>query len=399
MFLIVSALAPVMHAQDWPQLRGPNRDGVYTGHGRVPAQQLWKKNIGQGFAAPSVAQGKLIVFHRDGNKELVEAWNPTTGARIWSYGYATSYRDDFGFDEGPRAAPTIDNGKVYTFGAEGQLHCVNLADGKKVWSEDTHARFRVRKGYFGAAGAPIVEGGKVLLNAGGPDAGIVAFDANNGKLLYQVTSDEAGYSSPIAATLGGLRRVLFLTRAGLVDVDPASGKVRHQMPWRARSQASVNAALPVATGDILFLSASYGTGGIALDVKGTNYRKLWSNDDSLSSHYSTAVHLDGVLYGFHGRQEEGQQLRAVDLRTGKILWSTDGLRAGTVTLAGDTLFVLRETGELLTAKADPKQFRPSGKYQLLDGVVRAYPALADGRLFLRNETAITAYRLQGTETK
>ncbi|MBL8177264.1 MAG: PQQ-binding-like beta-propeller repeat protein [Bryobacterales bacterium] len=394
MILIVCAAVCSMQAQDWPQLRGPNRDGSYAGPGRVPVAQLWKKGIGQGFAAPSVAQGKLIVFHRDGNKELVEAWNPANGAKIWSYGYATAYRDDFGFDEGPRAAPTIDNGKVYTFGAEGQLHCVNLADGKRIWSEDTHRRFRVRKGYFGAASAPIVENGKVLVNIGGPEAGIVAFDAQTGKPAYQITSDEAGYSSPVAAMVGGLRRVLFLTRAGLVDVDAAEGKARHQMPWRSRSQASVNAAMPVAAGDTVFLSASYGTGAIALDVKGGSYTKLWSNDDSLSCHYATPVHVNGVLYGFHGRQEEGQEFRAVELRTGKVLWSTGGLRAGTVTLAGDTLLVLRENGELITAKADPKQFRPAGKYQLLDGVVRAYPAIADGRLILRNETHMTAYRLQ-----
>ncbi|MBS1824814.1 MAG: PQQ-binding-like beta-propeller repeat protein [Acidobacteria bacterium] len=394
MFLIVCVACRWLQAQDWPQLRGPNRDGVYSGAGRAPAGQLWKKSIGAGFAAPSAAQGKLIVFYRDGGKELVEAWNPATGAKIWSYGYSTSYRDDFGFDEGPRAAPAIEGGKVYTFGAEGQLHCVNLADGKKVWSEDTHAKFRVRKGFFGAASGPIVEGGKVLVNVGGPDAGIVAFDANSGKTLWQVTNDEAGYSSPVAAMLGGLRRVLFLTRAGLVDVDAAAGKARHQLPWRARSQASVNAAMPVVAGDVLFLSASYGTGAIALEVKGTSYRKLWSNDDSLSCHYSTPVHLNGVLYGFHGRQEEGQQLRAVELRTGKVLWSVDGMRAGTVTLAGDTLLVLREDGELVTAKADPKQFQATGKYRLLDGVVRAYPAVADGRIFLRNESAITAFRLQ-----
>lgn len=394
MFLIVCMLSTGLQGQDWPQLRGPNRDGIYGGAGRTPAGQVWKKSIGQGFAAPAVAQGKLVVFHREGSKELVEAWNPATGAKIWSYSYSTAYRDDFGFDEGPRAAPTIDNGRVYTFGAEGQLHCVNLADGKKIWSEDTHTRFRVRKGFFGAAGAPLVEEGKVLLNVGGPDAGIVAFDQNNGKLLWQVTNDEAGYSSPVVAMLGGLRRALFLTRAGLVDVDVAAGKVRHQMPWRSRSMASVNAAMPVVVGDVLFLSASYGTGAIALEVKGTSYKKLWSNDDTLSSHYATAVALGGVLYGFHGRQEEGQQLRAVDLRTGKVLWSVDGMRAGTVTLAGDTLLVLKENGELVTAKADPKQFRALGKFPLLSGVVRAYPALADGRIFLRNEDTIACYRLQ-----
>jgi outer membrane protein assembly factor BamB len=224
MLMIVCAATGVMHAQDWPQLLGPQRNGVYSGSGRTPAGQLWKKNIGAGFAAPVVAQGKLIVFFRDGNKEFVEAWNPASGAKIWSYSYPTSYRDDFGFDEGPRSAPTVDEGRVYTFGAEGQLHCVNLADGKRVWSEDTHARFQVRKGFFGAAGSPVVDGSIVMANIGGKNAGIVGFDKATGKVLWSASDDEASYSSGLVTTAGGLKRALFLTRAGLVDLDPSNGK-------------------------------------------------------------------------------------------------------------------------------------------------------------------------------
>lgn len=381
-------------AQDWPQLLGPARNGVYSGAGKTPAGQLWKKPIGAGFAGPVVAQGKLILFYRQGAQEVVEAWNPTTGAKIWTYAYPTAYRDDFGFDEGPRSAPTVEGGRVYTFGAEGQLHCVNLADGKKVWSEDTHARFKVRKGFFGAAGAPLVDGDRVLINVGGPGAGIVAFDKATGKLLWSATDDPASYSSAVAATIGGLRRALFLTRTGLVDIDPATGKVNHSMRWRSRSEASVNAATPVVAGDVVFLSSSYGTGAVALEVKAGKYQQLWSSDDALSNHYSTSVLRNGYLYGFHGRQEEGQELRCVELRTGKVQWSVNGMRAGTVALAGDSLLVLRENGELVVGTADPKQFRVLSKHALLGGVVRAYPAFADGRIFLRSESEIAAYKLQ-----
>ncbi|MBI3679355.1 MAG: PQQ-like beta-propeller repeat protein [Acidobacteria bacterium] len=413
MFLIVS---PRACPQDWPQLLGPQRNGVYAGPGRKPA--------GQGFSGPVVAQGKLIVFHRLRNQETVEAWNPATGAKLWSYAYPTAYRDDFGFDEGPRAAPLVEDGRVYTFGAEGQLHCVNLADGKKVWSEDTHSRFRVRKGFFGAAASPVIDGNVLLANIGGPGAGIVAFDKITGKMLWTATGEEASYSSPLVATLGGLRRALFLTRAGLVDLDPVTGRVRHTMPWRSRSQASVNAATPVVAGDVLFLSASYSTGAIALEVKGAQYRKLWSSDEALSNHYATSVHRDGYLYGFHGRQEEGQQLRSVELRTGKVKWDVPGYGAGTVTLAGDLLLVLRQNGELVVGSADPREFRvesrsallrnslaqragPTGsrrvphRYggrpglcELLSGTVRAYPAFSDGRIFLRNEDTMACYRLE-----
>jgi outer membrane protein assembly factor BamB len=392
MLLIVS-FAPAA-AQDWPQLLGPARNGVYTGPGRNPAGLEWKKPVGAGFAAPVVAEGKLIVFHRQKDKELVEARNPATGAVLWTYAYTTGYRDDFGFDEGPRSAPTADGGRVYTFGAEGQLHCINLADGKRIWSEDTHARFKVRKGYFGAAGAPLVDEARVLMNIGGPQAGIVAFDRNNGKVLWTATDDPAGYSSPILATLGGLKRALFLTRTGLVDIEPASGKVRYKMRWRSRSDASVNAATPVVAGDVLFLSSSYGTGAVAFEVNGSEYRQLWASDDALSNHYATSVHKDGYLYGFHGRQEQGQQLRCVELRTGKVKWSVDGLRAGTVTLAGGHLLVLRENGELVVGSADPIRFQVESRHQLLDGVVRAYPAWSGGRLYLRNEDTLACYRLK-----
>jgi outer membrane protein assembly factor BamB len=393
MLMIVCAATGVAHAQDWPQLLGPQRNGIYSGTGRTPAGQLWKKSIGAGFAAPVVAQGKLVVFFRDGNKEFVEAWNPASGAKIWSYSYPTSYRDDFGFDEGPRSAPTVDEGRIYTFGAEGQLHCVNLADGKKVWSEDTHARFQVRKGFFGAAGSPVVDQNTVMANVGGKNSGIVGFEKTTGKVLWTATGDEASYSSGLVTTAGGLRRALFLTRAGLVDLDPSNGKVRHQMPWRSRSQASVNAATPLVAGDIVFLSSSYATGAIALEVKAGQYKKLWSGDDTMSNHYSTSVHLDGFLYGFHGRQEEGQQLRCVELRSGKVKWTADGLGAGTVTIAGDTLLVLRENGELQIAKADPKQFKAFSKHSLIGATVRSYPALSDGRIFLRNENTIACHRL------
>lgn len=380
-------------AQDWPQWLGPQRNGVYSGPGKKPGALLWKKPVGAGFSPPVAAGGKLFVFHRQQSQEVLEAWNPADGAKVWAYSYPTTYRDDFGFDEGPRAAPVVDSGRVYTFGAEGQLHCVNAADGKKVWSVDTHKQFQVRKGFFGAASTPVVEGGLLLANIGGPNAGVVAFDKATGKTAWTATQDEASYSSPVVATVGGLRRALFLTRAGLVDLDPATGKVRHQMPWRSRSQASVNAATPLADGNIIFLTASYGTGAIALEVTGpSNYRKLWSNDDSLSSHYSTPVIRNGYLYGFHGRQEMGQELRAVELRTGKVAWSEGGMNAGTVTLVGDALLVIRENGEALIVAADPRQFKVLSKTTLLPATVRAFPALAAGRLFVRNEATLAAYR-------
>ncbi len=340
-------------AADWPQFLGPERNGTYAGNDLASSWPpsgppvVWKKDIGEGFASPVVAGGKLILFHRFGGNEVIECLDAKTGTKVWSYAYRTEYRDDFGFDEGPRSAPVIADGAVYTFGAEGVLSAVDFATGKKRWSVETHRVFKVKKGFFGAAGSPLVEGGLVIANVGGPGAGIVAFNANTGDVAWKATSDEAGYSSPSIATIGGVRHALFFTRTGFVDLDPSNGQVRLTMPFHSRFSSSVNAATPLVIGNLIFVSASYGTGAMLLEVNGSEYRKVWSSDESMSNHYSTCVHLDGYLYGFHGRQEEGQELRCIQLRTGKVMWSVEGFGAGTVTLAGDRLLVLRENGELL----------------------------------------------------
>ena len=196
------------------------------------------------------------------------------------------------------------------------LHAIDLATGKKIWRVDTHSRFGVRKGFFGAAASPLVEGNAVYVNVGGSNgAGLVAFDKTNGNVLWTATNDDAGYSSPIAANIGRSRRTYCFTRAGLVAVDPASGKVRFQFPWRSRSNASVNSAVPIVTADTVFLSASYNTGAVLLNVAGNQPKPIWSSDDALSNHYASSVFKDGYVYGFHGRQEMGQSLRCIELKT------------------------------------------------------------------------------------
>jgi outer membrane protein assembly factor BamB len=351
--------------------------------------------VGQGFSAPVVAQGRLLLFHRVGNRETVEAMDAKTGRKIWATDASTAYRDDFGFDEGPRAAPVISGGRVYTFGAEGVLQALDFATGRRLWSVPTREKFGAPKGFFGSAAGPLLEGDKVLLNTGGPNgAGIAAFDKESGKVLWTATNDEGSYSAPVAATIGGVRHALFLTRAGFVDLDPATGKVRYQMKWRSRNDASVNAATPIVADDMVFLSASYGTGATVLQFAAGQWKQLWASDEKLSNHYATSVYRDGILYGYHGRQEYGPSLRAVEMKTGKVRWSVDDFGAGTVTLAGDRLLVLRESGELQMGPAAPDAWRPSAKARLLEGTVRSYPALAEGLLYVRNEKTLACFNLR-----
>ena len=386
-------------AADWPQFLGPTRDGVYASNdiaASFPAsgpQIVWKKDIGEGFASPVVASGKVILFHRVSGREIIEALDAATGKNVWSYEYPTAYRDDFGFDEGPRSAPVINDGVVYAFGAEGVLSAIDLATGKKKWTVAAGQKFGVKKGWFGAAGSPLVESGKVIVNLGGQDAGIVAFDAATGAVAWKATNDEASYSSGTVATIDGERHAIFLTRAGVVDLNPATGQVRFTMPFRSRNNASVNAATPLIIGNLVFVSASYNTGAALLEVHGSEYKKIWANDDSMSNHYSTCVFRDGFLYGFHGRQEYGQSLRSVELKTGKVMWDVDGFGAGTVTLIGDRLLIVRENGQMVLAPASPKAFQSATQVPLLKGVVRAYPALSGGQIYVRNEHRLICARI------
>ena len=399
MGLAVSVFAQAPTA-DWPQYFGPDRNGVYQGPGLAatwPAggpRVVWRKDVGQGFSGPVVSNGRVILFHRVGNREVVESLDARTGAGQWRFDYPTTYRDDFGFDEGPRAVPVTANGVVYTFGAEGQLHALDLATGKRRWSEDTMRRFKVAKGFFGAAGSPLVEDGRVIANVGGPGAGLVAFDAATGKVLWTTGDDEASYSSPAGATLLGRRVVVFLTRDRLVGVDPATGQVQFQRSWRARQNASVNAATPIVVGDRIFVSAEYGPGAGVLRLANGTLLDIWTSDDVLSNHYATSVYRDGVLYGFHGRQEFGQSLHAVEFATGRVLWKQDRFLAGSVLLAGDRLLIMREGGELVLADASAAAFTVRARAQILPAVVRAFPALANGYFYVRNEKTLICLDLK-----
>lgn len=256
------------------------------------------------------------------------------------------------------------------------------------------ARFRVPKGFFGAAGSPLVEDGRVMANIGGPGAGIVAFDAKTGRVLWQATDDGASYSSGVLASIEGRRLAIFLTRNGIVGLDPATGRVAFSRPWRSRSAASVNAASPLVAGDVLFVSAEYGPGAGAFRLSAAGLTELWSSNDALSTHYATSVHRDGILYGFHGRQELGPSLRAVELFTGKVRWTVDGFRAGSLTLAGDRLIIVRESGELVLAEARPDAFRIVSTAQGLPPTVRALPALAGGFLYVRNGDTLACLDLR-----
>jgi outer membrane protein assembly factor BamB len=403
-FCIWLVLLP-LQAADWPQFLGPDRDGISPETNLAAAWPVegppvrWKKEIGQGFSGLVVADGKLILFHRKADEEILDCLDAKTGAGIWHFAYPTGYEDDFGFDPGPRGTPSIADGKVYAMGAEGFVHCLDFQTGREIWHLDCKSQFQTPKGFFGMACSPLVEGGVVILNIGGRDgAGIIALDRATGVLRWKTSDAEAGYSSPVAATIGGRRYALVFTRAGLSAVNPANGEPGFDFPWRSRNNASVNAATPVVSGDQIFLTASYGTGAVLLRVENGAPQKVWSGNDSLSCHYATPVLWQGFLYGVDGRADPGMSprpsLRCVELKTGRVTWSQADFGAATVTMAGGQLFILTENGELVRATVNPKEFHVTARAQILPLGVRACPALAGGCFYARSKDKMVCVDLK-----
>jgi outer membrane protein assembly factor BamB len=389
-------------AADWPQWLGQERNGVSAETGLLAGWPkegppvLWDKAVGEGYSGPVVAGGALILFHRVGASEVVECLDAASGKPRWQFSYPTSYRDLLGKGNGPRSTPLIAGGRVYTLGAEGRMHCLELENGKKVWERALNDDYHVRQGFFGVGTSPLLEGELLWVNVGGKDAGIVALDRNTGKEVYRATNHEASYSSPVAATLDSVRQVLFFTREGLVALDPDKGTVRSSLHWRSRMNASVNAATPLVLDGHLFLSASYDTGAILLHVRKDGVNRIWSNDESLSAHYGTPVRRDDFLYGFDGRQEMemGARLRCIEWQTGKVRWTRDGFGCGSMVLAEGNLIVLTENGELVLVEATPDGYKEKARAAVLGSPCRAQLALADGRLYGRDDKKLVCWNLK-----
>jgi outer membrane protein assembly factor BamB len=400
-FPLTLALTPALRAADWPQLLGPDRDGhspetkLNWDWPKAGPPVAWRKDVGPGWASPVVADGKLLIFHRVGDEEVLAALDPATGKEIWTAKYPTKYRDDFGFDPGPRATPTAAGGKVFTLGADGDLHAWELASGKKLWGRNVRAEYRADKGFFGVACSPLVAGGKLLLNVGGKGAGVVALDPDTGKELWKATDDAASYSSPTAAEIDGKLAAVFLTRHGLRVFDVATGKEMYSFPFRPRINESVQAATPLVWKDEIFLTVSYSTGAALLRAKGGEITDVWANDKSLSSQYNTPVRVGDYLYGTHGRSDVGTaQLRCVEWKTGNVKWTEAKFGVASVVAVDGGVLALTEAGDLVRFDASPEGYKERARAKILDKPVRAGPAIADGRLFARDGKQLVCVKLK-----
>jgi outer membrane protein assembly factor BamB len=387
-------------AGDWPQVLGPNRNGIAVGEklaARWPKggpKVEWHVPVGRGFAGVAVAADKTVIFDRQGDFEVVTVRDARTSQQIWSVKGSVRYDSTIAPDDGPRCVPLVRDDRVYVLGVAGRLRCLALADGAGQWQRELLKDFDVTPSYFGVGSTPLLVGDKLLVNVGGRDgAGIVAFNIADGTTAWKATDEGASYSSPTVATIDGRQLAIFVTRLAVVGLEPATGNVRFHFAFGQRGP-TVNAATPLVIDGHLFVSASYGVGAVWAKLSPNSAQELWRSDEIMSSQYTTCMYKDSALFGIDGRQDvPPAHLRAIDPRTRKILWTEENFGTGNLILAGDKLLIMKTDGELVLAAADKSRYRELARAQVLDGTAQPLPALANGLLYVRDENTLKCLRV------
>ena len=394
-------LAQPRNGEDWPRFLGPRGDGTSTETGLLKSLPpsglpvLWSRNLGDSFSPPVTSKGRLIIFHREGMEEVLECLDSKTGGKIWKQTYPTSYRDRYGYNNGPRSSPTIVGDRVYAFGAEGKLTCLDLRNGRLVWQRWINKEYEVAQNFFGVGAAPVIEGDRILLNAGGTGAGAMAIDRATGETVWKTSSQGASYATPLVRTINGKRLALFFTRDGLLVVDTESGKEEHNYHFRSRSYESVNAATPVVVQNQVFLSATYNTGAVLLRMEPDQLREVWKSRRAMQNHWATSIYHEGDLYGISGRHESGTDIRCIDFKTGSVRWTAQpGLgRAGFI-MADGHFIAMGERGDLILIEVNREGYIEKGRIRLLTYPCWTPPVLSHGLVYLRNETRLLCLDLR-----
>jgi outer membrane protein assembly factor BamB len=386
-------------ARDWPQWRGAQRDGVARGVELLPVwppggpPQVWRVPGGGGYSSVVVADGRAITMLSRGGDELVVALDAHTGRTLWSVRSDADRFDPFG--SGPRSTPVVAGDRIFTLGASGSLTCLEAATGRILWRVRLHERFGGSPMRYGHSGSPLIEADRLLINVGAPGASIVAFDTRDGRVLWTALADRAGYASPIAIDVDGVRQAVFLTAAGLVGIGPVDGRLLWRVPWVTFDDCNVATPIWSAEHRLLFVSTAHDRGCAAIRLSArdgvVSAEIVWENK-AMRNRIGSSVLVDGFLYGLDG--DWTARLKCVELATGRERWADRSVGRGSLIAADGRLLVLGESGEPALVAADPAGYREIARCKVLTGnKCWATPSLADGRLYLRDEREIVCLQV------
>ena len=395
--LPVAAAARSMRSY-WTSFRGPARDGRYdeapirTAWPAEGLPLLWKQPIGGGYASFVVAEGIAFTIEQRRRQEIVAAYDVETGRELWTHGTDAEFRESMGGD-GPRATPTWEGGRLYSLGAEGDLCCFDAKTGKLNWSKNILKDNGAENLQWGMSGAPLIVDDKVVVFPGGRSGkSVAAYNKLTGAPVWKSLNDTQAYVSPMLATLAGKRQILVETANRVVGLAVEDGAPLWETSWN--TDMGINCSQPIVIdANRFFVSSGYGKGAALVEITsgadGLTARKVWENS-SMKNKFNSSVLYEGNVYGL----DEGI-LTCVDVKTGERRWKGGRYGYGQVILASGHLIIITDAGELVLVKATPDKHTEVAKFSALEGKTWNYPAIAGGRLLVRNQTQMACFDLSG----
>ena len=396
--LALCASVTMQALEDWPQWRGPHRDGLSAEKNLLKSWPqggpplAWKAGgAGEGYSSFAVAGGRIFTLGARGDREYVVALDAATGKRLWEVDHGRRFTNDRG--DGPRSTPTVDGGRLYVFGASGDLSSLDPASGEIGWTVNVIREFGGQNIKWGFSESPLVSGDRIIVSPGGSGSGIVAVNKATGKLLWKAEADTAGYSSAVLHEIGGVRQAIIFTGQRALGLDIANGHVLWSYDRVANRVANI--ATPIARGNHVFLSSDYGTGAALLELTPSagalSAREVYFTRE-MRNHHASSVLIGGYLYGF-----SSAILTAMKFDTGEVAWRDRSVGKGSLVFADERLYLFSERGVAALVEATPSGYREHGRFTLETGSLPTWthPVVANGRLLLRDQDTVYAYDVRG----
>ena len=395
---LIAAVPAGGQAADWPQFLGPTRNGISSETGLLDnwpeggPKVVWRVPGGVGMSGLAIGGGRLLTLVQKDGQQFVLALDAATGKPQWQTPVASEYKNQMG--DGPRATPAISGNQAFVFTGEGILAALDVNDGKLQWSHNVVEELKGKPAEYGMACSPLVVGEQVLVVAGAPGAAVAAYEKQGGKLAWKSGDDPAGYSSPALLNVGGREQVVAFTGASAIGLAPKTGALLWRYPYA--TDFDCNIATPLAVDGKVFISSgeNHGSALLSLEKSGDAFtvKEAWTSQGTgsvLRSEWQTSILLDGHLYGFDNVGSAGPvtHLTCINAATGKRLWQQPRFGKGNLIAADGKLWISTMNGELVLVRATPKAYDELGRGEFV-GATRQAPAIADGRLYLRNDAEI-----------